>query len=114
METMRDAIRAGMEVDTSPPRKRPVLSAADIMIRDVVLFSPEQPVRLAIDLLLRHRISGGPVVDKAGNLLGTLSEGDCLRALAMGSYDGDPSEAERLVGDLMNHHPPTITPETDI
>ena len=26
----------------------------------------------------------------------------------------DHPDAERLVGDLMNHHPPTITPETDI
>jgi CBS domain-containing protein len=114
METMKDAIRAGMEADTAPPRKRPVLSAAEIMVRDLVLFRPDQPVHDAIALLLRNRISGGPVVDSTGLFVGTLSEGDCLRALATGSYDGDPSEAERLVGDLMNRCPPTISPDTDI
>ncbi len=114
METMKNAIRAGMEADTAPPRKRPVLSAAEIMTRDLVLFRPEQSVRAAIDLLLRHRISGGPVVDHDGLFLGTLSEGDCLRAMATGSYDGDPSGAERLVGDLMNRQPPTIAADTDI
>ena len=114
METMKDAIRAGMEADAPPPRKKPVLTAADIMARELVIFRPDQTVRSAIDLLLTHRISGGPVADGDGRCLGTLSEGDCLRALASGSYDGDPTEAERLVRDLMNCHAPTIRPETDV
>lgn len=114
METMKNAIRAGMEADAAPPRKKPMATAADIMTRDLVVFSPDQPVRAAIDLLIRHRISGGPVVDQDRRFLGTLSEGDCLKSLATGSYDGEPTEAERLVCDLMNREPPTVTPSTDI
>ncbi|MFO7303191.1 MAG: CBS domain-containing protein [Acidobacteriota bacterium] len=114
METMKDAIRAGMEVDAPPPKKKGVPTAADVMTTDLVLFRPDQTIREAIDLLLRHRISGGPVVDDQRRLLGTLSEGDCMRALASGSYDGDPTEEERRVRDLMNCHAPTITPDTDI
>ena len=113
METMRDAIRAGMESST-PQKKKPVATAAEIMTRDLVTFRPEQEIRTAIDLLLRHRISGGPVVGDARQLLGTLSEGDCLRTISAGSYDGEPCKAEMLVEDLMNRDPLTVAPATDI
>lgn len=113
METMQDAIRAGMETST-PPKKTPVPTAADIMTRDLVTFRPGDDVRAAIALLLRSRISGGPVVGDKRELLGTLSEGDCLRAISAGSYDGEPMNAGRLVGDLMNREPLTIAPSTDI
>jgi CBS domain-containing protein len=43
-----------------------------------------------------------------------LSEGDCLRAISAGSYDGEPVKGEQLVRDLMNAAPLTITPSTDI
>jgi CBS domain-containing protein len=113
METMRDAIRAGMESST-PPKKKPVPTAAEIMTRDLVTFRPDEAIRTAIDLLLRHRISGAPVVGEGHRLLGTLSEGDCLRAISAGSYDGEPVKGEQLVRDLMNPAPLTITPSTDI
>lgn len=113
MESMKDAIRAGMEAST-PPKKKPVATAADIMTRDLVTFRPDQEIRTAIDLLLRYRISGAPVVGEARQFLGTLSEGDCLRAISAGSYDGEPVKAEQLVSDLMNHTPLTIAPSTDI
>jgi CBS domain-containing protein len=113
METMNNAIRAGMESAT-PPKKQGVPTAADIMTRDLVTFRPEQTIRTAIDLLLRHRISGAPVVGEGRQFLGTLSEGDCMRAISAGSYDGEPVAAEHFVRDLMNHSPLTISPSTDI
>jgi CBS domain-containing protein len=42
----------------------------------------------ATDLMVRHGISGGPVVDRTGNLVGVLSEIDCLRQAVEGSYHG--------------------------
>lgn len=113
METMNNAIRAGMETSI-PPRRQPVMTAVDIMTRNLVTFRPDENIRTAIDALLRRGISGAPVVDEQRRLLGTLSEGDCLRAVSAGSYDGEPVAAEHLVGALMNRTPPTITPSTDI
>jgi CBS domain-containing protein len=114
METMNNAIRAGMEAST-PPRKQPVVvTAAEIMTRNLVTFRADENIRTAIDVLLRRGISGAPVVDEQRRLLGTLSEGDCLRAISAGSYDGEPVAAEHLVGELMNRTPPTIAPSTDI
>jgi predicted transcriptional regulator len=52
----------------------------------------------AVDLLVRHNISGAPVVDNLGNLIGVLSEIDCMKAAVLASYHG--SKAGR-VSELM-------------
>ena len=55
------------------------MQAADVMTRKVVSIDPDSTVLQAARLMLQHRISGLPVIDKEGNLVGVLSEGDFLR-----------------------------------
>jgi CBS domain-containing protein len=55
------------------------MQTADIMTRDPVSIGPDGSVRDAIRLMLEHRISGLPVVDTAGTLVGILTEGDLMR-----------------------------------
>ena len=55
------------------------MKAKDIMTREVVSIDPDATVLQAARLMLQHHISGLPVVDKQGALLGVLSEGDFLR-----------------------------------
>jgi len=55
------------------------MKAADIMVKDVVTAGPEASVRELAALMLERRISGMPVVDRAGRLLGIVSEGDLIR-----------------------------------
>lgn len=57
------------------------ISAGDIMATRLVTFSPDMDVHEAIGLLLRHRISGGPVVDADRRLIGTFSEKGAMRVL---------------------------------
>ena len=52
---------------------------ADIMTTELVTFHPDQNIHEAIHILLEKRISGAPVVDDAGKLVGILSRKDCLR-----------------------------------
>ncbi len=59
--------------------------AADIMTRRVFTISPEHSVRHAARLMLDNRISGLPVCDDEGNLVGILSQGDLLRRSELGS-----------------------------
>ena len=59
--------------------------AADIMTRRVLTISPEHSVRHAARLMLDNRVSGLPVCDDGGNLVGILSEGDLLRRSELGS-----------------------------
>jgi CBS domain-containing protein len=63
-------------------------TARDYMSRKFVTFSPDMDVLEAADLMVRHAISGGPVVDRTGNLVGVISEIDCLRAAKQGAYHG--------------------------
>jgi CBS domain-containing protein len=51
----------------------------DLMSREVVSVAPETPLKELAALLSRHRISGVPVVDTGGGVLGVVSEADILR-----------------------------------
>jgi CBS domain-containing protein len=55
------------------------MKARDVMTRTVVSIGPDATVLQAARLMLQHHISGLPVVDKDGTLIGILSEGDFLR-----------------------------------
>jgi CBS domain-containing protein len=55
------------------------MKAADIMVKDVVTAGPEASVRELAAIMLERRISGMPVVDGNGRVLGIVSEGDLIR-----------------------------------
>jgi len=55
-----------------------VFKARDIMTTDVVTVELDDTVDYAVSLLVKHRISGLPVLDKAGSLVGIISEFDLL------------------------------------
>jgi CBS domain-containing protein len=55
------------------------MRAEDVMTREVIAVAPDATVMEAARVMLEHHISGLPVVDKQGKLVGVLSEGDFLR-----------------------------------
>ena len=55
------------------------MRAKDVMTRDLISVTPDATVLQAARLMLQHHISGLPVVDASGKLVGILSEGDFLR-----------------------------------
>ena len=55
-----------------------MLVAADVMTTDVITVTPETTVRDIATLLHSKRISGVPVVDAAGQILGIVTEGDLV------------------------------------
>ena len=55
------------------------MKAKDVMTRDLISVTPDATVLQAARLMLQHHISGLPVVDATGKLVGILSEGDFLR-----------------------------------
>lgn len=66
------------------------ISVKDYMASSLVTFTPDTGILEAIHLLLSNRISGAPVVDKLGNIVGILSEKDCLRVALASSYYEEP------------------------
>ena len=53
-------------------------TVADVMTRDPVVVQPETPLKQAIKIMADRHISGLPVVDGKGKLVGVLSDSDLL------------------------------------
>ena len=81
------------------------------MTTDLWTLSPEVDVYEAVDFLVKHGISGAPVVDDQGKLVGVLTEKDCLTLLAKGANNLPPSGR---VEDFMTREVHTIPPRMDI
>jgi CBS domain-containing protein len=70
----------------------------DFMVTKLVTLSPDMDVVEAIGILLKHRISGAPVLEPSGKLLGVLSERGTMRLLLDAAYDQLPtSHAEPFI-----------------
>jgi predicted transcriptional regulator len=59
----------------------------DYMSTQVVTFRPEMEVMAAINQLVTHGLSGAPVVDGNGKIVGVLSEKDCLNVGLIAAQD---------------------------
>jgi CBS domain-containing protein len=85
--------------------------ARDYMTRSVATLTPGMDLLTAVQMLLERHISGAPVVDGTGNLVGILSEKDCLRAALNATYHGDLGG---LVSDHMQRDVATVGDQTPI
>ena len=81
------------------------------MTTRLIYLKEDMDVYLAIGLLLKNNISGAPVVDKKNDISGILSEKDCLRVFANGSFHNMPGGD---VGNFMTKAVATVTPEMDL
>lgn len=77
----------------------------DYMSGSLVTFTPETEVLDAIRQLVQHRIAGAPVVDNHGNLVGMLSEFDCMQIVLTAGYHQEPGGP---VADLMETDVQTV------
>lgn len=68
----------------------------DVMCKDLITFKPEQSVEEVIDTLIRNKISGGPVVNDKNELVGIISEGDCLKQISESRYYNMPMENDTV------------------
>ena len=70
----------------------------DYMNTNLVTFTPDMELFKGICILLERHISGAPVLDKDGKIIGMLTEWDCLKRILHGSYY---EEVGGLVKDYM-------------
>jgi CBS domain-containing protein len=80
----------------------------DIMTKKLITFQPDMRVIAAIESLLKHKISGAPVVDENGNLVGVLSEIDCMSTIIQDLYYSDSGGSVR---DFMSTEITTVNSE---
>lgn len=106
-------------------------TVADVMSHDPIVVRPETPLNEAIQILAEKRISGLPVVNDAGELVGIVSETDLMwqetgvtppayiMFLDSVIFLKNPAEYERdlhkalgqTVGEVMSHDPVTVSPD---
>jgi CBS domain-containing protein len=75
-----------------PPEGIKADESKDVMTADVVSVSPDHSVRHAARIMLDHRLSGLPVVDDDGHLVGMVTEGDFLRRSELGLQARSPDD----------------------
>ena len=63
-----------------------MLKVKDIMTKTVVTVSQDMNVREICSLLIKHRLSGLPVTDKKGNLVGFVSERDIITSVSLNDF----------------------------
>lgn len=68
------------------------LKVSDYMTRDLITFNQTQTVEEVINTLIKHKISGGPVVNENNELIGIISEGDCIKQINDSRYYNMPTE----------------------
>jgi CBS domain-containing protein len=106
-------------------------TVADVMTPDPLSVQPQTPLKEAIQLIVEHRISGLPVVDEAGKLVGIISETDLvwqeagvdpppyIMFLDSVIYLRNPARYEKdvhkalgqTVGEVMSDQPVTVEPD---
>lgn len=89
----------------------PNTCARNMMVSNLITLSPEMDALEALDVLLKHRISGAPVVDADRRFLGTFSEKSCIRFVVDAAYEQMPSNN---VMNFVDSDPPVIDIETDL
>lgn len=74
------------------------MQAKDVMTQKVVSVGPDDTILHAIRLMLQNKVSGLPVIDASGRLVGIVTEGDFLRRSETGTVHRPPRWIEILMG----------------
>lgn len=68
------------------------IKVSDYMTRKLITFKPDQSVLEVMNTLIKNKISGGPVVNDKNELLGIISEGDCMKQISESRYYNMPMD----------------------
>lgn len=68
------------------------IKVSDYMTTNLITFHPKQTVLDVMDQLIKNKISGGPVVNERDELIGIISEGDCIKQISESRYYNQPMD----------------------
>ena len=84
------------------------LLVSDYMTRNLITFKENESIEEVIDSLIKNKISGGPVVNDKNELVGVISEGDCIKQISESRYYNLPIDKNNTVGKSMVKQVETI------
>jgi len=85
-----------------------MLKAKDVMTREVITIGPDATLEEAIRTLVENRVSGVPVCDGSGSVIGMISEKDILNFIFSGNV------FRTTVGEAMSTHVISFAPDADL
>ncbi|WGH74946.1 CBS domain-containing protein [Tenacibaculum tangerinum] len=91
-----------------PIKKREPILVSDYMTKKLITFREDQPIEDVIEVLIKNKISGGPVVNNNNELIGIISEGDCMKQISESRYYNLPIDRNNTVGKAMVREVETI------
>lgn len=96
-----------------PVKERPFEPVTKYMVTELVTFMPEDEIGYVIETLMSKKISGAPVLDENHQLVGMISEQDCLRVIIDSVYYNQPL-SKHVVKDYMTTNVVSIDVDEDI
>ena len=98
---------------TRSKKSNKTLLVSDIMTHDLVVFNQDQSIHEVMKKFIKYRISGGPVVDNTGKLIGVISEADCMKEISDSRYFNLPI-LDKSVSHFMTKEVDTIDSNTSV
>ena len=102
----------GRRVEPEKIQSAPIL-VEDYMTHSLVTFRKEQPIIEVIQAFIRFKISGAPVENERNELVGVISDGDCMKQISESRYYNMPL-GDKCVGDFMQTNVTTIDKHVNI
>ena len=91
IKSFQGARRQQSNVATTTP-----LKVSDYMTTNLITFTPNQTIESVMQALIKNRISGGPVVNEKNELVGIISEGDCIKQISESRYYNMPMQDKTI------------------
>ncbi len=92
---------------------REAIRVKDYMKRKLITFTADQSINEVMEIILKQRITGGPVIDAQQQLIGIISDTDLMQVIGDSRYHNMPI-GDRTVADYMSSQVSTIDAEVDI
>ena len=97
------------------PKKAPIpqILVKEYMSTSLISFKPDDTIDQVMEVLTKRKISGAPVIDASGALVGIISEVDCLKEIIKGKYTNTPKFPAK-VSEYMSTDVLTLSPDLSI
>jgi predicted transcriptional regulator len=90
IKSFQGSRRQQTTIDATP------LKVSDYMTKNLITFTPNQSIESVMQALIKNRISGGPVVNEKQELIGIISEGDCIKQISESRYYNMPMNEQTI------------------
>ncbi|TMM29842.1 CBS domain-containing protein [Polaribacter aestuariivivens] len=100
--------------DTNQAKEESQILVSDYMTTNLITFKAEDSLDHVIEQLITNKISGGPVVNDKNELIGIISETDCIKHISESKYYNMPADTNNTVGKYMVTDVDTIDKDMNV